>query len=325
MQVKTPAGELTLADSTRTLAGEKQFTKFFTSNEGVESSLKISIKWNDSCKNGHNTFGVTATLYEHHNGRMREVAGGMLQEEIALRAPELAYALPYHLVSADGPMYYFVNTTFLAGTRDCWGYEAGEPRHSKNVKLWRLAEVPYATSASEHPPEPYVVEFEPVLSQGKTRDFAAVRRILDWPDASIEAMSLPEPELRARILEARPAASPLDVTNALYYASDKADGFAKGEQARNAQGELKWKATKSPFTYVAAPVRPAPLVLQYGPVLGEGKVRELELARKAAHWPDATDEQLCLPTEQLEKLLAARLPAFMTEFKTVVESFGFTY
>jgi hypothetical protein len=45
-----------------------------------------------------------------------------------------------------------------------------------------------------------------------------------------------------------------------------------------------------------------------------------EAARACAIWPDATLEQL-----QDEKLLLARLPALMKEFKAAVESLGLTY
>lgn len=59
--------------------------------------------------------------------------------------------------------------------------------------------------------------------------------------------------------------------------------------------------------------------------VGDGKERELDSARRAAVWPDATDEQLMLPAEELKKLLLSRLPGLMEEFKADVESLGFEY
>lgn len=55
------------------------------------------------------------------------------------------------------------------------------------------------------------------------------------------------------------------------------------------------------------------------------KVRNLDHARSSAVWPDATNEQLMQPAEQLTAALGARLPALMAEFKAAVESLGFTY
>lgn len=59
--------------------------------------------------------------------------------------------------------------------------------------------------------------------------------------------------------------------------------------------------------------------------VGEGKARDFDAARSCAVWPEATDEQLSLPREELEKLLLARLPALMQDFKAAMESLGFVY
>jgi len=52
----------------------------------------------------------------------------------------------------------------------------------------------------------------------------------------------------------------------------------------------------------------------------EGKEPDLEAARSAAIWPDATLAQL-----QDKSLLEARLPALIAEFKTDMETIGFTF
>ena len=54
----------------------------------------------------------------------------------------------------------------------------------------------------------------------------------------------------------------------------------------------------------------------------EGKVRELEAARRAAVWPEATDETLCLPPEELKTLLEERLPALIEEFHGHMKAIG---
>lgn len=58
---------------------------------------------------------------------------------------------------------------------------------------------------------------------------------------------------------------------------------------------------------------------------GEGKDRKLDAARSAAVWPEATDEQLSLPEEELEKLLLARLPALIEAFKADMLAIGFVW
>lgn len=51
----------------------------------------------------------------------------------------------------------------------------------------------------------------------------------------------------------------------------------------------------------------------------EGKARELDRARIVAIWPDATDDDLCAEPDELRAVLAARLPALMTEFRQAME------
>jgi len=58
---------------------------------------------------------------------------------------------------------------------------------------------------------------------------------------------------------------------------------------------------------------------------GEGKPRELDAARRAAIWPEATDDQLCADRKTLTETLQARLTALLAEFRTAVEAIGFDY
>jgi len=55
---------------------------------------------------------------------------------------------------------------------------------------------------------------------------------------------------------------------------------------------------------------------------GEGKERDLDAARRTAIWPDATDEELCAPKEELTKALRARLPELMERFKADIDALG---
>lgn len=57
----------------------------------------------------------------------------------------------------------------------------------------------------------------------------------------------------------------------------------------------------------------------------EGKTRDLDAARSAAVWPEATDEQLSLPREELWALLEARLPGLIAAFKTDMNNAGFLW
>lgn len=62
-----------------------------------------------------------------------------------------------------------------------------------------------------------------------------------------------------------------------------------------------------------------PKFTAYATQYGEGKARDLDAARRAANWPEATDEQLSLPKAELTRLLEARLPALVARFRDAME------
>lgn len=57
-------------------------------------------------------------------------------------------------------------------------------------------------------------------------------------------------------------------------------------------------------------------------IIGEGKARELDAARRVAIWPDATDAELSAEPEALRAALAARLPALLDRFRAVCAAAG---
>lgn len=121
------------------------------------------------------------------------------------------------------------------------------------------------------------------------------------------------------------------IANTLYHAGNRDhNGLLKGEfrQLRDRKTGLPaWKLQEPATKQIDAEEKPAPVTLEWEAwgTIGEGKERDLDAARSAAVWPDATDEQLCAEPEELKRMLLERLPALMVEFKAAVESLGFTY
>lgn len=74
--------------------------------------------------------------------------------------------------------------------------------------------------------------------------------------------------------------------------------------------------------HVRAAECPEPLLLHYERAgrTGEGKARELDLARSAACWPDASDDELSVEPEELKAALQARLPALLARFRADVKA-----
>jgi hypothetical protein len=88
-----------------------------------EYTLKVVIRYDDECGNGHNTFSITSQ-------------DGCTHDLIASLCPDLAHLIKWHLCSSDGPMHYIANTLYHAdehGPDSAYVYEY--PREVAGVKI----------------------------------------------------------------------------------------------------------------------------------------------------------------------------------------------
>jgi hypothetical protein len=95
--------------------------------EGEKVDLLITIRYDDDCGNGHNSFSITGDIYK--TGKRSDsayICGGCVHEAIETLAPEYAKYIKYHLMSSDEPLHYVSNTLYHALDKDCWGYRKGE-------------------------------------------------------------------------------------------------------------------------------------------------------------------------------------------------------
>lgn len=183
-------------------------------------AMRVTIRHDDSCKNGRPSFGITVDGYT--NGRADW--GGASHDEIRKHFPELAPLLKWHLCSTDGPMHYIANTCYHAGDLDHNGLRAGEARQIVNGKsglpCWRLVAVGSDGeetrisaltngSAEGHQPPAlqHRLEWRPWnrIGEGKARDLDAARRSAVWPDAPDDVLMLDKHELAARLKARLPA------------------------------------------------------------------------------------------------------------------------
>ena len=117
------------------------------------------------------------------------------------------------------------------------------------------------------------------------------------------------------------------VANTTHLAGDRdCWGLRAGEsrQIRNGKtGQLCWTMRGIVAKYYDGDSPPnEAVVVKWEPLLriGEGKKRELDLARSAACWPEATDEELSVEPEELKATLQARLPALLARFRADVKA-----
>lgn len=202
---------------------------------GEHATIRADVRFDDECRNGHNTFAVTGTIRDpRYRGSRGELAGGCVHEEIAKAFPELAPLIRWHLTSSDGPMHYIANTIYLAGDRDYNRLRKGERRHAINgktlEKLWTLVVVnaegvgisktPTGDEYRHDETVPLfiidthcsgdaprlatpVLRWEPqwIVGEGKERQLDAARRSAVWPDASDAELSVEPDELKAALVE----------------------------------------------------------------------------------------------------------------------------
>jgi len=193
--------------------------KIYTEH-GCTYKLTVTVRYDDSCGNGHNTFSITAMQYrKSHNGAWVEDSCGCMYETIAARFPELAQYIKWHLTSSDGPLHYITNTVYLVGDRDCWGLRKDELRQIINGKTkkpsWELVarhkvthevipsyKLQKYTDADTAPECEYELIWQSwdKVGEGKVRELDKARRVAIWPDATDE--ELIAPGLKER-LEAR--------------------------------------------------------------------------------------------------------------------------
>ena len=177
------------------------------SDGGSTYRITATVRYDDRCNNGHNTFSVTASIDEKRGTRWIESGGGCCHETIAKVFPELAPFIKWHLVSSDGPMHYVGNTVYHAGDRDCWGLRKGETRQIRNGKTGQLAwkleadkSLPVYVDADTQPLETATMRYVPWNrdGEGKARELQAARSCAVWPDATDEELLAPDLEARLR-------------------------------------------------------------------------------------------------------------------------------
>jgi hypothetical protein len=92
--------------------------------DGRPKTMKVNVRFNDECKNGHDTFAITGEIGNNF-------IAGCIHEEIKKHFPELKKYIKWHLTSTDGPMHYFANTIYWA--------KQGNLDYARSSAVWENA------------------------------------------------------------------------------------------------------------------------------------------------------------------------------------------
>lgn len=179
-----------------------------------KKTLFVTIRYDDRCGNGHNTFAITGSLYNgiHETPPKSErqlESCGCIHDTIAKFCPDLKPFLKWHLVSSDGPLHYISGTTYHADDRDYNGLREGET----GKLCWKLEKadhsenLPQYVDSDERPVGSVTYVYKPLshIGKGKARELAAARGCAVWPEATDEQLCLPKEELTALLTARLPA------------------------------------------------------------------------------------------------------------------------
>lgn len=280
------AHNVIIDDQSNIIRNQKIVTSRTYSEGGDDFRITVKLRFDDECGNGHESFAITGDIQQKIGNRWRDDRCGTIHEDIAKHFPEFAHLIKWHLVDIDGPLHYVANTVYHASNRDHNGLLAGEP----NMNPAHLK---------------YGIKFEnvPIVHTLKKSFFEFIKARIGTGD--FQAAPIGYEKTKTSDYDFAPK-----WTLAGYGEKWHECPFDSKDAAFNFAEALN--TCKAEFVVVPG-------------VFGKGKARDFDAARSCAVWPDATDAELSLEKPELTKLLLARLPALMSEFKADMLGVGFVY
>jgi hypothetical protein len=252
---------------------------------GKDAKLRVEVRFDDECRNGHNSFAITAEV--RCPGARDIEAGGCLHDDIAAIFPELAPLIAWHLCDVNGPMHYLSNTIYLAGDRDHWGLLKGQPHQFETA-------VVFGDNPIKHPLKKAFATFLQAAAPHNGRT------AFDFEVIAIDHKNRGGNDYKF---------GPKFTFGG--YGSEWHDcPFASEAEALN---------------FLAALQTCSPKFIKVATSWGEGKARDLDGARRVAVWPDASDEILCSDADTLRAALVARLPGLVARMRADIERAGLAW
>lgn len=118
----------------------KTFGPVLYGEGGNQFRITAEARYDDQCNNGHNSFGITATIEcKIGNGRWQDYSGGCCHDDVVKHFPELTPFIKWHLTSADGPMHYVANTLYWLGYSGYCDGKSGNPPnldYARKTAVW---------------------------------------------------------------------------------------------------------------------------------------------------------------------------------------------
>lgn len=184
--VEARAFGVVAADNGRILNQRISATRSY--NEvGNKYKITVELRFDDNCRNGHESFAITADITE--NGR--EYMAGCCHDEIAACFPEFAPLIKWHLTSIDEPMHYVANTMYHAsehGANRAFVYYTGcaDPLGIEAKKERLLGYVDADKAREAEGKAGYRVVWDEKTAKVANLEYARSSAV--WPDATPEQL-----------------------------------------------------------------------------------------------------------------------------------------
>lgn len=258
--------------------------------EGQTVLMHAEVRFDDNCKNGHNSFALTGHgWYDRFKSRDWDF-GGCCHDMIEVVFPELKHLIKWHLMSSDSPMHYVANTVYHASNL-LNGKPAGEPNRWENRLKFGGFPITFSFDT------PFMTWMIAALKHRKTTPASNPNR------PKFEVVAVPH------------ANKPGEHAYDPHYSFDTYTDVWHRAPFKNKRDADEFREALLQFE---GQVELVSIITGYS----TGKERNFDAARSCGIWPEATDEQLSLPADELTKLLEARLPKMVTDFKTAIASTG---
>ena len=192
-----------LTRSQKKVYGPKIYT-----DHGTMYKLTATVRYDDECQNGHNSFAITGAQYRKaENGKWMEDSFGCIHEDIAKRFPDLAPFIKWHGMTSEGPLHYVANTVYHAqkhGPTMAWVY-FDDPANGVKKQVIKYCALEEAHDMCLIPSKTfnyvsgagYRLEKDPETAKVSNLDHARLSAI--WPDATDDDLTAPGLEERLQV------------------------------------------------------------------------------------------------------------------------------
>lgn len=156
---------------------------------GTTYRITATVRHDDDCGNGHNTFSITGEIDRKDRTGWRDDVSGCIHNEITKHFPELAPFIKWHLCSTDGPLHYVANTMYHAdehGPTHAWVEGVViSANGSVSAKYFEYEKIERAKEICAVNP---TFTMKPDEKTAKVANLDHARSSAIWPEATIEQL-----------------------------------------------------------------------------------------------------------------------------------------